>query len=319
MRAIVIDPAQAGPRFVTDRPEPTRSPGEALLGMRLAGICDTDIQLLDGYRQFSGVPGHEVVAEVLEADDPTWVGKRVVADINASCGACDDCRDRDGHHCAERTVLGIKGRDGAFAERFLVPQYRLVAVPDEVSDEQAVFAEPLAAAAHVLDDIKPGSKLVVLGDGKLGLLTAFALRGAGADVLVVGHHESKLALAKAVGAEARLESRLEPGWRGADVVVEATGSASGFARALSIVKPRGTVVLKTTIADVFNVDLASIVVDELRVIGSRCGDMQRAVNILAGGEADPTPLISARYKLEDGVAALERAASPGVLKVLLEP
>ena len=319
MRAIIIDPTQGGPRFVSDRSEPTRSPGEALLSMGLAGVCDTDLQLLSGYRGFSGVPGHELVAEVLEADDPTWLGKRVVTDINASCGTCDDCRHRDGHHCSERTVLGIMGRDGAFAERLLTPQYRLVAIPDNISDEQAVFAEPLAAAAHVLDDIDPGGKLVVLGDGKLGLLIAFALCGAGADVLMVGHHESKLALARAVGAETRLESQLESGWREADVVVDATGSYSGLERALSIVRPRGTVVLKTTIANVFEVNLAPIAVDELRVIGSRCGDMQRAVDMLAEGKVDPTPLINARYKLDDGVAAFQKAASPGVLKVLLEP
>ena len=319
MRALVID---AGSRVVHDHPEPERTAGEALIHTRLAGVCDTDIQLKRGYMNFRGVPGHEFVGDVLAADDSTWIGKRVVADINAGCGECPECVGGDGHHCRHRSVLGILNRDGAFAERFVVPEHCLVEVPADVPDECAVFAEPIAASAHVLDDIAvrtaidSSDKIVVLGDGKLGLLITLVLVDAGADVIAVGHHQEKLALAD--GAERTLTSELDPGWRDAAVVVEATGSAAGFSQALSLVRPRGTIILKTTVADTVSLDLAPVVVDELRVVGSRCGNISRAVEMLASGAVDPRPLVSDRYSLLDSVDALERAQTPGVLKVLIE-
>jgi 2-desacetyl-2-hydroxyethyl bacteriochlorophyllide A dehydrogenase len=268
---------------------------------------------------FRGVLGHEFIGEVLEADDDAWRGKRVVADINAGCGHCADCILRNGHHCRERTVLGIVGRDGALAERFTVPERCLVAVPDTVRDECAVFAEPLAAALHVLDDL-PGDDdpIVVLGDGKLGQLVARAVLSRGRRTIVVGHHETKLELLRRAGAETVLERDLGTDLDGAPAVVEATGSASGIALAFRLARPRGTVILKTTISGPTTVDLSPAVIHELRVVGSRCGDLSRAIHALAGGSVDPTDLVVARYPLARADAALVHAATPGTLKVLVD-
>ncbi len=325
MLALLFDGA-AAPRLVADRAEPARGLGEALVGVRLAGVCDTDLQLLRGYMGFRGVPGHEFVGEVLACDDARWRGRRVVADINAGCGACDDCARGRGHHCAGRTVLGIAGRDGALAERLAVPERCLVEVPDTLSDEHAVFAEPLAAALHVLDELDGlggaagRGPAVVLGDGKLGLLCALALRAAGVPVLLVGRHEAKLAHAARAGAEVVLEPALASRRLDASaaLVVEATGSAGGLALALQLARPRATVVLKTTVAGPLQIDLAPVVINELRLVGSRCGDLARAVDVLARGEVDPTPLVAARYPLARAPEALARAGERGVLKVLVD-
>lgn len=313
MRALVLD---GEPRVRDDHPAPARPPGEARIAVRLAGICDTDLQLARGYMGYRGVLGHELVGEVIESDDPRWRGARVVADINAGCGRCDDCAERGGHHCAARTVLGILGRDGAIAEQLVVPERCLVAVPDAVSDEQAVFAEPLAAALHVLDAFDGAGPVIVVGDGKLGLLVAMAVAGAGVPVTLVGHHRAKLALA--AGAETLLESELSAD-RVAPVVVEATGSAAGLSRALSLCAPRGTVILKSTVAGDHQVDLSPVVINELHLIGSRCGDLAAAIDCLAAGRVDPRPLIEARYPLEAADRALEHAGRRGALKILVEP
>jgi alcohol dehydrogenase len=306
------------PVLVRDHPEPSPRPGEALISLRTAGICHTDLELARGYMGYRGVLGHEFVGEVLSASDGTLVGKRVVADINAGCGQCDACRRGDGHHCPARTVLGIVGRDGAMADRFTIPESCLVQVPESVSDDAAVFAEPLAAAMHVLDDAPPGTEpIVVLGDGKLGQLVARAILGAGRDAVVVGRHEAKLALARAAGARAVLSSELGTDLDGASMVVEATGRAAGIALALRLVRPRGTIALKTTIAGETSVDLSPVVINELRVVGSRCGDLTAAVRALATHRVDPTPLIDARYSLEDATRAFSHASRPGALKILL--
>jgi threonine dehydrogenase-like Zn-dependent dehydrogenase len=303
-----------------DHPEPERAPGEALVGVRLAGVCDTDLQLARGYMGFAGVPGHEMVGEVLAADDAKWIGKRVVADINAGCGACADCATRRGHHCANRTVLGIFGRSGALAERVSVPERCLVEVPASLDDDRAVFAEPLAAALHVLDEIDPSARprALVLGDGKLGLLTALALASEGVPATLVGHHAHKLAVASARGVETFLEADLPEAQAGAGLVVEATGSEAGLARALALVAPRGTVVLKTTVAAKLSVDLAPVVIHEVRLVGSRCGDMDRAVRALARGAIDPRPLVEARYPLARAAEALAHAGRRGAMKVLVD-
>ncbi len=306
----------APPRLVADHPRPERAPGEARLRMRIAGVCATDLELARGYMGFSGVLGHELVAEVLEADDAAWLGRRVVADINAGCGSCAECRDHAGHHCARRSVLGILGRDGAFAEELVMPERCLVAVPDDVPDEHAVFAEPLAAALHVLDE-SPIGPAIVLGDGKLGQLIARALLSAGLAVTVLGRHADKLASVAAVGATPVFESESASLGR-VPTVVEATGSAAGLARALTLVAPRGLLVLKTTVAGPIAIDLAPVVIDEVRVVGSRCGDLGRAIEVLRFGQVDPTPLIAARYPLSRADLALEHAARKGVLKVLIE-
>ena len=323
MLALVLDGASRPPHVTRDRPRPVRAAGEALVRVRVAGVCDTDLQLARGYMGFTGVPGHELVGEVVEADDARLVGRRVVADINAGCGACDDCSRTalPGHHCATRTVLGIAGRSGAFAELLTVPERCLVLVPHGVDDDRAVFAEPLAAALHVRDEIHDASRALVLGDGKLGQLVARALASSpgGVDTTLVGHHAHKLALAAGVpGVETFLEAELPPSRRGAPLVVEATGSESGLAAALALVAPRGTVVLKTTVAGKLSVDLAPVVIHEVRVVGSRCGDMQRAVDALAAGAVDPRPLVEARYPLARADEALAHAARRGAMKILVD-
>jgi threonine dehydrogenase-like Zn-dependent dehydrogenase len=305
------------PRLSRDLPRPARPAGEARVRMRLAGICDTDPQLARGYMGHEGVLGHEFVGDVLEADDASWVGRRVVGDINAGCGACPDCLERGGHHCPRRTVLGILGRNGALSEELVLPERCLRAVPDSVSDEQAVFAEPLAAALHVLDAHSAGP-VTVLGDGKLGLLIALALRGAGVDVTLVGHHPEKLGLARAQGARAILERDIDPARDAGDVTVEATGSAAGLARALELCRPRGTLILKSTVAGETSPNLAPVVVNELTLVGSRCGRIEGALEVLQRGTVDPRPLISERFPLAEAERALARASEKGVLKVLVE-
>lgn len=315
MRALVLDERV---RLATDHPRPSRPAGAARIRVRLAGICDTDIQLSRGYMGFRGVLGHEYVGEVTECDEPEWLGRRVVADINAGCGRCAECLQRDGHHCPTRTVVGILGRDGALAEEVVVPERCLRAVPDAIRDDHAVFAEPLAAAAHVLDALSVGpERVVVIGDGKLGLLTARALILGGHQVSVVGHHEQKLQIARLFGAEAQLESAVDTRALLADASVDATGSARGIALAIALTRPRGTVVLKTTVAGPTPVDLSPVVVNELTVVGSRCGDMSRALELLH--QVDPTPLITARYPLDQAEQAFQHACTRGALKVLVEP
>jgi 2-desacetyl-2-hydroxyethyl bacteriochlorophyllide A dehydrogenase len=318
MLALLLDGSTA-PRMVRDRPRPERPRGEARVRVRRVGVCDTDLQLARGYMGFAGVPGHEFVGDVIECDDLHWRGRRVVADINAGCGGCDECKARGGHHCERRSVLGILARDGAMAEELLVPERCLVTVPDAVPDDAAVFAEPLAAALHVLDEIDDrNQRVVVLGDGKLGLLVALALRSANVPTTVVGHHPNKLALAAAAGAQTVLESEVGDDLHGVATVVEATGSASGLARALSLLRPRGTLILKTTVAEPLTVDTSAIVVQELRVVGSRCGDLASAIATLEAGHIDPQPLIVGRLPLARADDALTLAARKGMLKVLIE-
>jgi threonine dehydrogenase-like Zn-dependent dehydrogenase len=318
MKALTFDQQL---KLLSDAPAPVRAPGEALVSVKMAGICDTDLQLTRGYMNFAGTLGHEFVGEVLESDDPQWIGKRVVADINAGCGLCEECRLRDGHHCVNRTVLGILNRNGAFAEQLVIPERCLIALDSHIPDDQAVFAEPLAAALHVLDECAAHVKrAIVVGDGKLGLLIAMALRSANVEVLCVGHHQHKLLKLEETGCQTILESELEstPEITPAPLVVEATGTATGLARALSLTAPRGTLVLKTTVAEPLVADFTRVVVDEIRIVGSRCGSLQRAVDALSARVIDPTVLIDSRYALKDGVRAIAEASRRGVCKVLLE-
>lgn len=316
MQALYLD---GSAKLVSDYPEPRRHPGEALLCLRVAGICDTDLQLTRGYMQFRGVLGHEMVADVLDADDADWIGQRVVGDINASCGICPQCLDDDAHHCSARTVLGISGRDGALAERFTLPQRCLVAVPQHVPDECAVFAEPLAAALHVLDEVDPEyvASATVIGDGKLGLFIAMVLAKARILVTLVGHHREKLELVTPFGIRTLLESELPADEPLAPLVVEASGSEAGLSMALGRVAPRGKLVLKTTTAGKVTLDLAPLVVNEIAIVGSRCGDIAVAVDWLARGHIDPRPFIAARYPLAQAEEALQHAAMRNVLKVLV--
>jgi threonine dehydrogenase-like Zn-dependent dehydrogenase len=309
-----------GELAVADVPVPSPG-GEALVRVRMSGICNTDLEITRGYAGFEGALGHEFVGVVEEARDaPDLTGKRVVGEINAGCGTCDRCLAGDPRHCPTRTVLGIHGRDGAHAEFLRLPTRNLIVVPDSVSDEQAVFAEPLAAAHGIADraGIRPDDRIAVIGDGKLGLLCAMTLALSSPNVTLIGRHPDKLAVAKARGIECVLSAEVGPPMRAAfDVVVEASGSASGFEKAVELVKPLGRIVLKSTFHGNSAWPAARIVVDEITIIGSRCGRLAPAIELLEKGLVDLDGLIDDRFPLDDGVAAMARAAEPGALKVLL--
>jgi threonine dehydrogenase-like Zn-dependent dehydrogenase len=300
-----------------DAAPPSAGPGEAVVRVRLAGICSTDLQILAGYMGFTGIPGHEFVGEV--ADGPAeWVGRRVVGEINYACGECATCRRGLGRHCPRRRVMGILNADGAFAELLAVPAANLHAVPDGVADEAAVFTEPLAAAFSILEQVPigPGMRVTVLGDGKLGLLCAQVLAATGASVTLVGKHAANLAAVAPQGVAGVLLAEWTPA-AAEDCVVEATGSAGGLELAIAAVRPRGTLVLKSTLAERHSLSLAPLVIDEVTVVGSRCGLFPPALAALAAGTVAVTPLVDATYPLADGLAAVTRAARPGVRKVLL--
>jgi threonine dehydrogenase-like Zn-dependent dehydrogenase len=301
-----------------DAPDPTPGDDSVLVRVALAGVCNTDLEIVKGYMGFHGVLGHEFVGAV-EEGPAEWRGQRVVGEINFACQTCPLCAQGLQRHCPSRQVMGILGADGAFAELVRVPVANLHPVPDAVSDEAAVFAEPLAAAFEILEQvhIEPGRDCVVLGDGKLGLLVAQVLHQAGARVLAVGRHPEKLAILAKRGIETSLESE----WRGAlaHVVVEATGTAEGFERAVAATRPRGTLVLKSTVAESAGLNLAPIVIDEIHVVGSRCGPFPPALRALETGSVDVGSLVCARVPLERGVEALQHATKRGALKVLIEP
>ena len=315
MRALTWDGTSVQ---VEERDPPRLGPGMALVHVAVSGICNTDLELVRGYMGFRGTLGHEFVGTVSEGP-AAWVGRRVVGEINFSCGACGWCARGLGRHCPTRRVMGILDADGAFADVVAVPVANLHAVPDEIPDDAAVFTEPLAAAFEILEQVHVTSATdcLVLGDGKLGLLVAQVLHQAGTRVRLVGRHAAKLAIARRRGIEAVEESAW--GRTPADLVVEATGSATGLHAAIAATRPRGTLVLKSTIADTVALNCAPLVINEISVVGSRCGSFPPAVRALAGGGIDVTSLISARRPLTDGVDALHLAAQPGVLKVLLEP
>jgi len=317
MRALQFDGSTL--RYVADHPDPEPGPGEATVRMRLAGICSTDLQILAGYMGFVGVPGHEFVGEVVDGPEEL-AGRRVVGEINYACGHCATCLAGLGRHCPHRRVMGILGADGAFAEYLAVPVANLHAVPDGVTDEAAVFTEPLAAAFSILEQVPvaPGDDVVVLGDGKLGLLCAQVLASTGAAVTLVGKHPGNLALAADRGVATVLLDAWKP-TADADCVVEATGSSAGLALAAAAVRPRGTLVLKSTVADEHHLSLAPLVINEITVVGSRCGLFPPALEALTEGTIAVTPLIEATYALHTGPAAVQHAARPGVRKVLLTP
>jgi threonine dehydrogenase-like Zn-dependent dehydrogenase len=303
---------------------PRGAAGEAVVRVTLAGICNTDVEITRGYAGFAGTLGHEFVGVVERADEaPRLVGRRVVGEINAGCGRCGLCAAGDSRHCPQRTVLGIVGRDGAFAEYLSLPVVNLLAVPDEVEDARAVFAEPLAAACGIMErvEITRDMRVAVVGDGKLGLLCAQAVRAqSGAAVTLVGKHENKLGIARARGVETALAGELpRESERAFDVVVEASGAGAGFALALGLTRPRGVLVLKSTFSGATGIDAARIVVDEISVVGSRCGRFAPALELLARDAVDVASLITEEFPLANGVRALQRATENGVLKVLLRP
>lgn len=301
-----------------DVAEPEASDESVLVRVCLAGICNTDLEIVQGYMGFQGTLGHEFVGRV-EVGPEEWRGQRVVGEINFACQQCPICAQGMQRHCPSRSVMGILEADGAFAELVRVPGANLHPVPEAVPDELAVFTEPLAAAFEILQQvhIEPGRDCVVLGDGKLGLLAAQVLHGAGARVLAVGKHPEKLAIL----AKRDIETVLLDEWRGslASLVVEATGTVAGFERAVEATAPRGTLVLKSTVSESMLLNLAPLVIDEITVVGSRCGPFPPALRALETGTVDVRSLISERFPLSRGLEALERARQQGALKILLEP
>ena len=313
MRALYVD----GGLCLTDRPKPQPAPGEALVRVLIAGICNTDVELLRGYMRYRGIPGHEFVGIVESASNPHLVGRRVVGEINCVCGSCPNCRSGRTHHCMRRTVLGIQNRDGAFAHYLALPEPNLHLVPDSVTDEDAVFVEPLAAAFRIPEQVgvRSSDRVIVLGDGKLGQLVARVMALESDEVVCVGKHRWKLSLLKDVGVKtATIDQPVEPG---ADLVVEATGSPDGLRRAIELVRPEGTVVLKSTVAGATTLDLSLPVINEVHIVGSRCGPFRPALEALALGTVEVGPLVSAQYGLEQGVAAFNHAIGPDTVKVLV--
>ncbi len=315
MRALRFDQTLV---YQPQNPEPSPAEGDTLIAITTAGICSTDLEICKGYMGFAGILGHEFVGVVLESPAPELVGRRVCGEINIVCGTCSLCRSGLSNHCTNRSVLGILKHPGAFAERVRLPAANLHLVPDSVDDEQAVFVEPLAAAFQILRQvpITPQTTITVLGDGRLGLLVAQVLRNTGALVCLVGRHPKKLALCEKWSIQTQLFSEALPG-HDQDVVVDCTGSAGGFELAMGMVRPRGTLVLKSTVAIGKAMNLAPLVIDEITVVGSRCGPFPEAIRALESRRVDVASLIHHRMTLEQGVQAMALATSPGVLKVLL--
>jgi threonine dehydrogenase-like Zn-dependent dehydrogenase len=316
MRALYID---NGLHFERNYPNPTPPPGEALVRVLQTGICNTDLELVRGYMSFKGVPGHEFVGVVEQAEGrPDLIGRRVTGEINAACGVCETCRSNRPTHCPNRTTLGIDRRDGAFADYLRLPFENLHPLPDSISNDQAVFVEPLAAACEIMQQVSihPTDRVVVIGDGKLGLLCAQVIALTGCHLSVLGRHADKLDLLNArhivttTDVEAFAPASI-------DLVIEATGAPSGFEAARRIVRPRGTIVLKSTYNGDLTISLTMVVVDEVTLIGSRCGPFEPAIRLLANKQVEVEGLIQAHYSLDEGLEAFERAATKGPLKVIV--
>ena len=318
MKAVVFDD---GLKLVNDYKKPVPQKGEALVRVTLAGICNTDYEITKGYMGYKGILGHEAVGivEEINDDDKSLLGKRVVAEISYGCKKpdCPYCAQKLYRHCPDRHTLGIWRKDGVFAQYFTMPLETLFEVPDNVPDEQAVFVEPLAAACEITEQlhIKPCDKVIVLGDGKLGLLTAMTLNAQNIDVTLVGKHAEKLNLAKGIKTKLLDDLKIEKIY---DVTVEATGSISGFETALALTKPRGVLVLKSTVAATKEFNLAPVVIDEITVLGSRCGQFAPALRLLQSGKVDFKPLISGIYNIDDALEAFEKNKEKSTVKILLK-
>jgi threonine dehydrogenase-like Zn-dependent dehydrogenase len=315
MKGLTLSNGQLALR--NDLPLPISPDGEALIRVERAGICKTDLELVKGYYPFDGILGHEFVGTV-EEGPPDFVGQRVVGEINAVCGRCAACRQARPTHCTDRTVLGIVNRDGAFAEHLSLPVANLFPVPDSIGLDEATFTEPLAAALQVLEQvhIRPTDQVLVIGDGRLGLLIAQVMGLTGCALLVQGHHQHKLDILGARGISTTVEPDYDPGVF--DLAVECTGSPQGFADARRAVRARGTIVMKSTYAGYLTLDASSLVVDEITLIGSRCGPFAPALQLLEQQRIDVTSLVTARYPLDEALPAMEHAGRRGVLKVLLD-
>lgn len=315
-------------KFEKDAPVEKRE-GEALIEVLCAGICNTDLEIVKGYAGFRGILGHEFVGRVVEAPDDDWKGKRVVGEINVGCQSCALCSSGDARHCLNRTVLGIKDRAGAFAEYLSLPLSNLLVLPDSITDEVAVFVEPLAAACQILEqvEINPDTKVAVIGDGKLAQLIIRALASTKCHLTAIGKHKTKLDLVNGISRHNMLiENFADPSGEvnrqtdnlKFDVVIEASGSATGLPLALGIVRARGAIVLKTTFKGKAQLDLSQAVVNEIQLIGSRCGRFESAIGLLRAGAVDVVPLITDRLPIDEGILAFEKAASANTMKIILQ-
>jgi threonine dehydrogenase-like Zn-dependent dehydrogenase len=317
MKALLFDKEI---KYIADYPIPVPAKGEALVKIKLAGICNTDIEITKGYMNFKGIPGHEFtgVVEEINGDDKNLLGKRVVGDINCSCHMpdCEYCNEKLGRHCPDRITLGIDRKDGCFAEYITLPTENLTEIPDSVTDENAVFTEPLAAAFEILEqiEIQPDTKVLIVGDGKLGILINHAISTTKAKIFHVGKHPEKLKYLSEGDCKTFLKDEADSSKY--DLVIEATGSKEGFQYSVDHTKPRGILVLKSTLAEMQNINLSPLVVNEITVVGSRCGIFSRAIDYLKTG-VDLTPLITGIYPIEKGVEALKSATEKNALKILI--
>lgn len=310
---------EAGIISVRRQPKPRMPKGYALLRLLRGGICKTDLELQRGYYGFKGTPGHEFVAEVVNATTPSWIGKRVVGEINLACGSCEWCVRGLGRHCPRRTLLGIVKHPGAFRAFFTLPEENLLEVPKAIKTDHAVFTEPLAAACEILEQVRipKGSRVAVLGDGKLGLLIAQVLAVHGAKVHQFGRHKEKLAIAEKAGVTGEIVRGALP-ISAYDFVIEATGSAEGLSAAIAMTRPRGTLIMKSTVAGDVSIDTAPVIVNELTLIGSRCGRFKPALELLRQGKIEVEDLIQGRLPLQEAAEAFRRAGERGTLKILID-
>ncbi len=316
MKALYFDGKSL--RLLKDYPHPHRKQGWSIVKVTYAGICGTDLQILEGYAGFKGVPGHEFVGIVSDSEDIELIGKRVVGEINVGCGRCSYCLSGLERHCPERRVLGIKELNGSFAEYLTLPTKNLHVIPDSLTDEEAVFVEPLAACYEILEQIKldPNSRILVLGDGRMGVLVSQVISKIAPETILAGRHEEKLRRIKALGVKTMHVEEVEGLF---DLVVEVTGRPEGVAHALKHVKPRGTIILKTTTATNPTINLSKVVVNEVTILGSRCGRFRPAIHALSIGQIHVRSLIDGVYALEDWEEAFQKVKERNVFKILLKP
>ncbi len=318
MKAVIFDKKL---QYTDSYKKPVPKEGEALIRVTLAGICNTDKEITKGYMGFKGILGHEFtgIVEEVNFSDKTFIGKRVVGEINLGCGECIWCKKDLERHCPNRTTLGILSKDGCFAEYITLPIKNLIEIPEHVSDKEAVFTEPLAAGLEILEQlhIEPMSKVMILGDGKLGLVTALALNAFGINILLVGKHQNKLNIAKKQGVKTCLLNDFDKNMQ-FDVVIEATGSITGFETSLTSVKPKGVLVLKSTIASSKELNLAPVVINEITILGSRCGRFDPAMRLISTGRINFFDMISGIFPIENAIEAFEANNNSENIKILLE-
>lgn len=307
-------------KFRPNVQDPVPGDGEALIRLKLAGVCSTDLELVRGYYPFTGIPGHEFVGEVVSSPgDASWVGKRVVGEINIACGVCKTCKLGMPRHCEQRKTLGIREWNGVFADLLVLPLRNLHIVPEAIPDEVAVFAEPLAAACEILEqvNIHPLETVLIIGAGRLGQLVAQVLQTTGSELVVVARYPKQQELL--ADRDIKTVSEANLGDEKYDFVIEATGTPGGFMHAMKSIRPRGTIILKSTYKAGMQVNFSEIVVNEINLVGSRCGPFKPALRLMEQGKVNPRPLVEAVYTLDKGVEAFENAARAGVLKILIQP